>query len=278
MKKIYIILFISLCFFFASLSFADFVSNGQFSLDGGLSSSGGMVTSDRYQLKFTQERFNVGALSGQGYSMQPEFLGVIWDSSVSQFIKSIEPNSGYNIAPIHVTIKGEIFSGDPQVKLFKSTEKDIQGENIVVNYSSEVECDFNIAGAVSGFWDIFVSDEVTSGSLSNAFEVKSYSYGSSTIINSPNPFDPARETTNIMYKLDKDINVTVVIFSSTGDALWKRNYSSGVNGGRSGDNNIVWDGITAFGELASNGVFLVHVIDLSANKTLARGKIAVIRR
>ena len=144
--------------------------------------------------------------------------------------------------------------------------------------STELTCKFNLAGVSPGFWSLSVDDGTNSGTLSDVFEIKSYSYASSLAINSPNPFDPKRENTTIMYKLSKDTEVTIVIFSSTGDALWKRNYAANTNGGRSGENSIVWNGITDFSETASNGVFLVHIIESSSGKNLAKGKIAVIRR
>ena len=208
--------------------------------------------------------------------LSPGPLASVW--SLAPWLLAIDPASGYNIAPIRIKISGANFLSSTRIKLSRSGYSDIQGYNLTIG-ASEIYCDFNIAGADIGFWDVVVEDlNGLVGTLPNAFEVKTYNYDQSIAINSPNPFDPARETTTIMYKLPYATDVIAVIFSTTAEKLWQRTYPSGFNGGRAGDNSITWNGINDFSELASNGLYLFRVIDRASGRTMARGKVAVIRR
>ncbi|MBU0629799.1 MAG: hypothetical protein KKC80_02640 [Candidatus Margulisbacteria bacterium] len=253
-----------------TLSGTGYLLGGGTNYYGGAPSGGGLVSSsvgDYYQTR---------PMSGGSYLMASGPFASVW--SFAPWLLTLEPASGYNIAPIRVKISGANFLSSTTVRLTHPGQSDIPGTNMTIG-ASEIYCDFNIAGALTGLWTVEVADiNGLVGILPDGFEVKSFAYDIALILNSPNPFDPARESTTIMYKLNSDANVTAVIFSMTADRLWRRDYLAGTNGGRSGDNSLVWNGISDFGEMASNGVYLVHVIDKSSGKTLARGKVAVIRR
>ncbi len=218
-------------------------------------------------------------LTNSRYDLKVGFAGAVYFSALGPIVTSITPASAYNLASITgVKIAGANFSANPTVSLRATGEANILAGNQTVT-RSEIDCDFDLRGAKVGFWNVVVENSSTeTASLNNAFEIKSYSYEQSVIINSPNPFDPARETTVIIYRLPEDKNVTVVIYTTTAELIWKRDYVSGSNGGRAGENNFSWDGLSDPGNLASNGVYLIHVIDRGSGRTLARGKIAVIRR
>ena len=238
---------------------------------GGIPTGGGMVASsvgDYY--------ISLPMSGGDLYRMSPGPLGEVW--ALAPWLLSITPNSGYNTAPVNVKISGANFLASTRIKLTRAGQSDIPCTGLTTG-ASEIYGTFNIAGAQVGFWTVTVEDENgLVGTLPNGFEVKTYTHDIALALNSPNPFDPARETTTIMYKLAQDTDVKLVIFSTTGDRLWMRDYLAGFNGGRAGDNSILWTGYTDFAELASNGVFLVHVVERATGKTLARGKVAVIRR
>jgi hypothetical protein len=266
------LLIFSLCLLFPNFLLADTIS-------GGISYSGGAVGNSSFNIASVEEFYEVVPLAGGGLSLQSGFRGTIWPG-LATIVIGVTPASGYNIAPLNrVKVNGANFTGNTTVRLTRTGQNNVSGSSITLVSSTEITCNFNIAGAQVGYWNVVVDDGSNNlGSLTNGFEVKTYPYDMAWAINSPNPFDPARESTTIMYKLKKDSEVTVLIFSVTADLLWKSSYPAGFNGGREGDNSLLWTGYTNFGELASNGVFLVHVVEKASGKTLARGKIAVIRR
>jgi hypothetical protein len=259
-----------------TVAWAGTMSGGGYVLSGNGNYYGGMVTGGGFSSSAVGDYYQARPVTGGGYIINPSFVSASW--SFAPYLLTIDPVSAYNIAPVRAKISGTNFSQTRTVKLVRAGQADIFGTNVVVG-ASDIYCDFNIAGAQTGTWTVEVDDLLGgAGVLPNAFEVKSFDYNISLALNSPNPFDPARESTTIMYKLANNTNVTVVLFSTTADRLWKRDYLAGDNGGRAGENNIIWTGYTDYSELASNGVYLVHVIERSTGKTLARGKVAVIRR
>ncbi|MBI3539809.1 MAG: hypothetical protein HY076_06010, partial [Candidatus Eisenbacteria bacterium] len=63
-----------------------------------------------------------------------------------------------------------------------------------------------------------------------------------SVTNYPNPFHAPLEPTTIAYKLDDDATVTLRIFTLSGDLVLHRTYVRGAVGGRSGLNEVTWDG------------------------------------
>lgn len=214
--------------------------------------------------------------SSQTGFTQVSYLAQIFDAA----ILAIDPAWGYNTAPVNINkITGTNFSSGITVKLSASGEADISAADVSIVSSNEISCEFNITGAKAGFWDVVVTKEGESGStLASGFEIKSYSFALNVAVNSPNPFDPARESTTIIYQLDRDTDINVYLFSVTGDMLWKESFNRGETGGKQGENAISWDGISSFSEMLSNGVYLLHIAERSTGKTLAKGKIAILRR
>jgi hypothetical protein len=208
------------------------------------------------------------------------FSKTVYFSTLGPIVLSIDPPSGYNIAPVKINkIEGANFAAGMAVRLTSTTEADIVASGVNVISASEITCTLDLSGAKPGMRTLLITGEGMTGStLANAFEIKTYSFDSSLAINSPNPFDPARENTTIIYKLAKDADINAYIFTITGDLIWKNNFTAGSNGGRTGDNAFTWDGMSNFGEMMSNGVYLLHMIERSSGKTLAKGKIMVLRR
>ncbi len=281
MKKllVYIILILALAATSGLANVVTFSSNN-YELQGGSDFGGGKAESDNFSAFSSSGNMETKNSTSENYTCSSGLAGSIL-ASAAPTITSIDPSSGYNISSIHInTILGTRFVPNATVKLTATGQSDIVATNVeVTNSSTEIECDLNIAGAEPGDWTVVVENSSTeTASLTDGFEVMTYTFNSSIAINSPNPFDPATETTTIVYKLTEDTNVVLTIFNTTGDLLWKRNYASGTQGGKVGDNGVTWDGITDFSNTVSNGVYPFHVIDRGSGKTLARGKIAVIRQ
>ena len=91
----------------------------------------------------------------------------------------------------------------------------------------------------------------------------------------PNPFNPLQGSARIAYQLNQDADITLYMFNEINQLVWKRVYLSGVNGGKSGYNEISWDGNTDFGELAPNGPYFLRIV--SGGRMIGKIKIAVLK-
>jgi hypothetical protein len=220
----------------------------------------------------------LGVANSSSYTMREGFMPQAF-AGLSLLITAVSPDSAFNTGRVNITrIEGANFQAGAAVRLAMTGEADIIATNVSVNSPTEIACAFDIMSKKTGRWDLVVTNpDGSSGTLPLAFNIKSWS-DTKLVLNTPNPFNPPYESTTIMYKLDQDTEVIVAIFSVTADLLWKRNYPAGFNGGKAGDNTIVWNGLSDFNEFVSNGGYLLHVVNRSNGKTLARGRIAVIRK
>jgi hypothetical protein len=92
--------------------------------------------------------------------------------------------------------------------------------------------------------------------------------------NVPNPFKPRHgEGTTIMYNLSSGTGTKLIVYDITGKAIWQRSFESGTEGGKSGLNNVFWDGKNDFGEYVGNGVYIYTIT--SGSKILHKGQMAV---
>lgn len=221
---------------------------------------------------------SLGLLSSPSFSMKVG-IGEVLSGTLGIRLLSITPSSGYNIALVHIdSIQGINFAAGVDVHLTMNGQNDIVAKNINIKSPTEIACDFDIVGAKPGYWTLMASKDADYDTLPSAFEVKTYNYPISIVINYPNPFDPVVETTKVFYNLLSDTDVNVYIFSITADLIWKAYYPAGFNGGKAGENTFVWNGVSAFDNILSTGTYFVHVVERSSGKTLARGKIVIIRK
>jgi FlgD Ig-like domain len=92
--------------------------------------------------------------------------------------------------------------------------------------------------------------------------------------NVPNPFRPKHgEGTTIMYSLSTDTSTKLIIYDITGKAVCQKSFIPGQEGGKSGANNVYWDGKNDFGEYVSNGAYIYLITTTS--KIIAKGQMAV---
>ena len=103
------------------------------------------------------------------------------------------------------------------------------------------------------------------------------------VTNYPNPFHPngtLAQGTVIAWKLDDDAQVTMRIFTLSGDVVLRKSFERGADGGRAGLNDrFVWDGRNASGDVVSSGGYIVLVEAQGTGSTLhvMKRKIAVVR-
>lgn len=243
-----------------------------------MGSGGGARSSTSYAAIEVLSGLNLGLGTSTSYFLREGFIPPAFPV-LAMLVTAVTPSSGYNTGSVDITsLTGSGFLSGATVTLSRTGESDIVATDVVVMSPTEITCTFDLTGARTGLWDVVVANPGGPiDILPNAFNILTWAT-LSRAVNSPNPFDPRTESTTIVYQLAQDADVTLAIISTTANLLWKRNYAAGSNGGRAGDNSIVWDGIDDFRVRASNGVYLLRVMERSTGKILARGKIAVIIR
>ena len=120
---------------------------------------------------------------------------VIWDVGAYEYdgtgptgptVTAITPNSGANTGSVSITnLAGTNFASGATVKLTKSGQTDISGSSVAFVSSSKLTCTFNLTGAVTGTWNVVVTNhpDEQSGTLTNGFTVTSATAPTITAIN-----------------------------------------------------------------------------------------------
>jgi len=93
------------------------------------------------------------------------------------------------------------------------------------------------------------------------------------IPNYPNPFNPPTESTRIVIDVPGPMDLGVYIYDITARLVFKQ-----VILGANGLTEVIWNGVTYYGQVADNGVYLLRVIDEDSKEMIGKGKILVIKR
>ncbi|MBU1729724.1 MAG: Ig-like domain repeat protein [Candidatus Margulisbacteria bacterium] len=121
--------------------------------------------------------------------------------------------------------------------------------------------------------DISATDAAgTSNSETITFRTYDMLAVTGTPMNYPNPCSYTTGTT-IRYNLTQDADIVLMIYSMTGQFIWRRAYAAGITGGSAGQNEITWDLQNDFGTRVGNGVYIYMIT--SGGKVLGSGEIAV---
>ena len=102
-----------------------------------------------------------------------------------------------------------------------------------------------------------------------------------TLCNCPNPFgDPSNSQTRFIYYLEESSDVSFMIFTLTGQLVWKDEYSAASPQGASGmhdtdANSVIWTGLNQRGNRVLNGVYLL--VMKTGTGTIEKTKIAVVK-
>ena len=128
----------------------------------------------------------------------------------------------------------------------------------------------NVIRATSGL----LSDELT---IETAFVDPAAPGG--YVTNYPNPFHPGETPTTIAYKLKDNATVTMKIYTLTGGLVYQQSFNSGQPGGRTGLNEVQWDGRNGSGQQVASGGYVLEIQAAGNGETLhtMRRKIAVVR-
>ena len=214
---------------------------------------------------------------GEGFLKSAYFARIIF----APIVTGIDPSNAENTQSVSVAVSGANFTSGAVIKLSKVGEIDILAENVAVESAGKITGRFNLTGKAVGFWDVVVTNEDgLSGTLPSAFKIESPNLEIVKPVESEkNPFNPSTGPTALKYSLSKDADITIYIFNIRGERIWEYRAAAGSQGGKIGENEVPWDGITTFRDYASSGVYIVRVTAMvdGGLKTLSKTKIALIK-
>ena len=97
--------------------------------------------------------------------------------------------------------------------------------------------------------------------------------------NYPNPFHPPTQGTTLAWKLDDFAEVTLRIFTASGDLVLRHVFERNTPGGMAGLNEWVWDGRNGQGQVVASGgyVALVEATGTGETQYVIRRRVAVVR-
>ncbi|MGH7724532.1 MAG: hypothetical protein ACREOU_03815 [Candidatus Eiseniibacteriota bacterium] len=100
-----------------------------------------------------------------------------------------------------------------------------------------------------------------------------------TMTNYPNPFHPPGQGTTLAWKLDDHANVTLRIFTMSGDLVLQQTFDRTMPGGTAGLNEWIWDGKNGEGKVVTSGGYIALVEAQGTGETMhvIRRRIAVVR-
>ncbi|MFA5104604.1 MAG: IPT/TIG domain-containing protein [Candidatus Margulisiibacteriota bacterium] len=232
--------------------------------------------SSAYKLTGLVQAYDLGEFLGSSYNIWQGFLSTSV-SAQSVSITSISPDWGYNTGTLSVAISGSGFLSGAAATLTKTGETDLPATGVIVISTSEILCNFDLVGKITGKWNVVVTNsDATTASLAEGLTIKTLAV-IGTLYNTPNPFNPDTGPTTIIYALISNADTSLLIFNISGELIFRENYLSGANGGRAGDNTAAWNGMSTFGERMPNGLYFCRVIDRASGKILSRGRIAISR-
>ena len=77
----------------------------------------------------------------------------------------------------------------------------------------------------------------------------------------PTPYNPPRGPAKIVYTLNREAKVDIMIFGPTGDVQWLRKFNAGQNGGHAGYNEVEFNGVSDIsGVTLANAIYLVRIV------------------
>jgi hypothetical protein len=79
----------------------------------------------------------------------------------------------------------------------------------------------------------------------------------------------------IGYQLTRHANIEILVFSTSGQLVWKGSYSTRSNGGRAGHNQVYFDGRTLSGTDLPRGMYVGEIVDKDGRKVLGKFTISV---
>jgi len=78
-------------------------------------------------------------------------------------------------------------------------------------------------------------------------------------ISGPNPFNPNNEECTLQYQLSVAADVSLHIYSISGELQYSSSFGADSNGGKAGLNSVTWNGVNRFNEIVANGPYIAYL-------------------
>lgn len=107
----------------------------------------------------------------------------------------------------------------------------------------------------SGYWSAPATLSVKSGVLEVAdskLEVQDFLTG-------PNPCSPMSSPVTIQYVLSKPADISLYLYSISGELVWSTTVLKNAEGGQSGFNKLIWEGKNMNGRVLANGMYILYL-------------------
>ena len=247
-------------------------------LDAGGGSSESNV--NQYQILGKLRDKAVNLVSSSNYNLAEGFLRSIYLSAIAPpHATSISPAQGFNDERISAAITGLNFKypGVASVELRLAGQPTIVATNVHVGSDTTITCRIDLQGASPEHWSVYVNNNGYVSVLPAAFWIREAGLKiAGRPLNFPNPFNPDREKTHIRYKLTQDANIVINLYNIQGERVWHQEFDARTNGGKQGDNDIIWDALDVFSLKVPNGVYICQITTKNG-KTLGLIKIAIMK-
>ncbi len=240
------------------------------------------ISNDSSSMETPSRYFYVNE-SGPTYKVYADGITIETGSTIRRLpiIKAlIYDPCGIDLSTISITMDGSIESPTIEPIATWETYTTVCSATFKINTPLSNLPHILIAGAKDRFWPIpptqnplTISNIKVLGTVNVIGVCKNY----------PNPFQPLAYppvTTKIAYKLSEDGNINIYIFDIAGNIIKRISANAGEQdstgmgkGGRQGDNDVEWDGVSDFGTTVGNGVYPYFIV--SEGKVIGNGQVAV---
>ena len=187
--------------------------------------------------------------------------------------------------PLIIALLNETESGIAtwNISLLDSSNTVLQSQTVSGNSAtgSAIVVSWNVTSALAnGSYTAKVSARDVAGNVgtltSAQFTVGSFDL--TKVMNSPNPFNPNKNSTFIEYQLSKAARMLIYIYSISGERLWTKIIESGEVGGAVGYNSVEWNGRNDFGEIVANGPYVAYLFaEIEGQKKIGKVKMLVLK-
>lgn len=240
-------------------------------------------------------------------------LSLISNTAHARASKDTQPPEVTKITCDGVAMKaGEVIAAKPLIEIFLADEESsasrakfsfkmvnpskikIYLDNQLVTNGLDTSGRYDSYNADIGIVSYQVKTELAAGSHSIGVEAEDYSGNAMSLytisnlqvyqgdpqvvgnfLNYPNPFNPDQESTKFGYVLSREAEVKIYIFDYLYRPVYLINCPQGSSGGRVGYNEVAWDGRDSAGQIVSNGLYFVRLVE--GRRVLGKLKIAVLR-
>jgi flagellar hook assembly protein FlgD len=106
------------------------------------------------------------------------------------------------------------------------------------------------------YWQVKAMNSRGAETVGSIWSFRTTNFSNDKTFNYPNPFNPLREKTNVVFNMEDQGNVEIQIYSEFGDLC----YSGEFFGLNRGNNEIMYDGRDNNGKVLYNGTYICRLI------------------